>query len=321
MRAIVRTRYGSPDVLEIRDVEMPDVPDDAVLVHVRAASVNPLNWYEMTGTPLIGRPTFGFFKPKSERLGTDFAGTVETIGKDVTHVRPGDEVFGGRDGALAEYVSVRNAVARKPSNASFEEAAAVPIAALTALQGLRDKGGIRAGQQVLINGASGGVGTYAVQIAKAFGATVTAVCSTRNVETARSNGADRVVDYTREDFTDTDRRYDVMLDFAGSRRWRECRRVLTPDATVVVAGAPKGGRLFGPLRHMIPTRIAALRSSQSLVNFTAKLRREDLDVMRELMEAGKVRSVIDKRYDFAQTADAFRYLAEGHARGKVVVTM
>ena len=321
MRAIVHNRYGSPDVVELREIDKPDLADDSVLVRVRAASVNPADWYGMTGRPYVARALGGLRKPKSNGLGVDFAGTVEAVGRDVTHVRPGDEVFGGRSGALAEYVSVRDAVVPKPANITFDEAAAVPVAAITALQGLRDKGHLQPGQEVLINGASGGVGTFAVQIAKALGAEVTAVCSTRNVDLARSLGADHVVDYTREDFTRSDRRYDLILDIAGSRSWRECRRVLNPKGTFVIVGGPKTNRWLGPLSHFVKVRLASLGSSRKVVFFIAKLTRADMEVMRELLEAGTVKSVIDKRYELSDTADAFRYLGEGHAQGKIVVTV
>jgi len=321
MKAIVRNTYGSPDVLELQETEKPDLTDDGVLVRVRAASINPADWYGLTGTPYFARMFMGLRKPKSNRLGTDFAGTVEAVGRDVTHVRPGEEVFGARDGALAEYVCVRNAVAPKPANLTLEQAAAVPVAALTALQGLRDKGHIQPGQKVLINGASGGVGTFAVQIAKAFGAEVTGVCSSRNVDLVRSIGADHVIDYTREDFTRSDRRYDLMLDVAGSRSWSECRRVLNRKATLVVVGAPKGDRMFGPLGHIVRVRLAALFSSRKVVFFIAKMNRADTVVLRELLEAGKVTPVIDKRYELSEIADAFRYMGEGHAQGKVVITV
>lgn len=321
MKAIVCTKYGSPDVLKLQEIEKPDLADDGVLVRVRAASINPADWYAVTGTPYVARTEVGLLKPKSNRLGVDFAGTVEAVGRDVTQFRSGDEVFGGRSGAFAEYVCVRNAVAPKPANVTFEEAAAVPVAALTALQGLRDKGQIQSGQKVLINGASGGVGTFAVQIAKAFGAEVTGVCSTRNVDLVRSIGADHVIDYTREDFTRSDRRYDLMLDVAGSRSWSECRRVLNPQATLVIVGAPKGNRLIGPLGHIVKVRLAALRSSQKVVFFIAKFNKPDMVVLGELLEAGKVTPVIDRRYELSNIADAFRYMGEGHARGKVVITL
>jgi NADPH:quinone reductase-like Zn-dependent oxidoreductase len=263
----------------------------------------------------------GLFKSREHVLGVDFAGTVEAVGRDVTGFQPGDEVFGGRNGALAEYVSVRVGVAPKPANLTFEEAAAVPVAALTALQGLRDKGQVKPGQKVLVNGASGGVGTFAVQVAKALGAGVTGVCSTGNVDIARSLGADHVIDYTRDDFTRSDQRYDLMLDIAGSRSWRECRRVLEPDATLVVVGAPKGTRLLGPLGHIVKVRVAAVRSSRRVVFFLARFNKPDLAFLGELLEAGKVRPVIDRRYELGEVADALRYLGEGHAHGKIVITV
>jgi NADPH:quinone reductase-like Zn-dependent oxidoreductase len=321
MRAIVYRRYGSPDVLELQEIEKPELADDLVLVRVRAASINPADWYGVTGM-LAARPSTGLLRPKSDRTGIDFAGTVEAVGKDVTHVRAGDDVFGAKSGALAEYVTVRDAVVQKPANITFEEAAAVPVAAVTALQGLRDKGQVQAGQHVLINGASGGVGTFAVQIAKALGAEVTGVCSTGNVELVRSLGADHVVDYTCEDFTRGANRYDLLLDVAGSRSWSECRRVLKPHAKVVIVGAPKGNRVFGPLGHIVRLRVASLlRGSQKAVFFIAKTNRADMAVLRELLEAGKIKPVVDRSYPLADTADAFRYLGEGHARGKVVVTV
>ena len=320
MKAIVCSSYGRPDVLELAEVEKPALADDLVLVKVRAASVNPADWYGVAG-PLIVRPSTGLFKPRSDRTGIDFAGTVEAVGKDVTHVGPGDDVFGARSGALAEYVTVRDAVVAKPANITFEEAAAVPVAAITALQGLRDKGQLQAGQRVLINGASGGVGTFAIQIAKALGAEVTAVCSTRNVEQARSLGADHVIDYTREDFTRSDRLYDLLLDVAGSKSWSQLRRVLTPNAIVVIVGAQKR-KVFGPIGHIVRLRVTSLlRGSQKAVFFIAKTNRADMEILRELLETGKVKSVVDRKYELAKTADAFRYLGEGHARGKIIVTV
>ena len=321
MKAAVRDRYGPPEVIELREIDRPVAADNETLVRVRSASVNPADWYSVTGRPYIARGMGGILKPKSDKLGIDFAGTVEAVGRDVTHVRPGDEVFGGRSGALAEYVCVRDAVVPKPANLTFDEAAAVPVAAITALQGLRDKGGLQPGQKVLINGASGGVGTFAVQIAKALGAEVTGVCSTRNVDLVRSLGADHVIDYSHEDCTRSDQRYDLMLDIAGSRSWSECKRVLTPRATLVIVGAPKGNALIGPLGRIVKLRLRSLRSSRKVVFFIAKLNRPDLEILRELIEAGKVRSVIDRRYELSETADAFRYLGEGHAQGKIVVTM
>ena len=323
MRAVVRSRYGSPDVLELQEVEVPMLADDGVLVRVHAASVNRADWYALTGTPLVGRTGIGLLRPKDRGLGTDFAGTVDAVGKDVSQFRPGDEVFGGRDGAFAEYVSVREgrAIVSKPANVTFEEAAAVPVAALTALQGLRDKGQVQPGQKVLINGASGGVGTFAVQIAKALGAEVTGVCSTGNVDLVRSIGADHVIDYTREDFTLTDRRYDLLLDVAGSRPWSACRRVLNPQATLVIVGAPKGNRLVGPLSHIVKVKLAAFRSSQKVVFFIAKFDKTDMAVLADLLAARTVVPVIDRRYELAETADAFRYLGDGHARGKIVLAV
>jgi NADPH:quinone reductase-like Zn-dependent oxidoreductase len=323
MRTVVLDSFGSPDVLQLRELEKPTPADDEVLVRVRAASVNPADWYGIAGRPWIARPAVGLFKPKESRVGVDFAGTVEAVGKDVTQFQPGVDVFGGRTGAFAEYVCVREerAIVPKPAKATFEEAAAVPIAALTALQGLRDKGQLQPGQKVLINGASGGVGTYAVQIAKALGADVTGVCSTPNVDTARSLGADHVIDYTREDFTRSDQRYDLLLDIAGSRSWSECKRVLTPKATLVIVGAPKGTRLLGPLSHIIRLRLASVGSSRKVVFFIAKMDKADLEVLRELLESGKVTSVIDRRHELSEVGDALRYLGEGHARGKIVLTV
>jgi len=320
VKAVVCTTYGSPRVEEI---EKPAPNDDEVLVRVRASSVNPADWHTMTGTPYIARLTFGLRRPKEERLGTDFAGTVEAVGKDVTQFRPGDDVFGGRSGAFAEYVCVREdrAVVPKPANVTFEQVAAVPIAAITALQGLRDKGRIRPGHRVLINGASGGVGTFAVQIAKDFGAEVTAVCSTRNVETARSLGADHVVDYTQEDFTRSDRRYDLILDIAGNRPWSKTKRVLEPGATLVMVGGPKTNRMLGPLGRVLRMSLASLRGSRRAVFFIAKLNKADMVALQELLEAGKVTSVIDRRYELDEIADAFRYVAEGHAQGKIVLAV
>jgi NADPH:quinone reductase-like Zn-dependent oxidoreductase len=321
MKAIVRDTYGSPDVLELQEIEKPDLTDDGVLVRVHAASVNRGDWYTLKGM-FVARPAVGLRKPKSRLIGADFAGVVEAVGPDVTEFRPGDEVFGGRTGAFAEYVCARaRSVALKPAHLTFEEAAAVPVAALTALQGLRDRGHIQPGQKVLINGASGGVGTFAVQIAKALGAEVTAVCSTRNVDLVRSIGADRVVDYTREDFTRSDERYDLMFDNAGSKSWSECKRVLNPQATVVLVGGQMGNRVLGPLGHVIKMRVAAAFGKRKAVFFVAQFNSADMEVLRELLEAKKVTPVVDRRYEFSEVADAFRYMGEGHARGKVVVTV
>jgi NADPH:quinone reductase-like Zn-dependent oxidoreductase len=323
MKAIVHERYGRPDVLELRDVDLPTIEDHQVLLRVHASSVNPAEWYGVTG-PLFARAFGGGLrKPKSTTVGADVAGVVESVGKDVTEFQLGDEVFGTSGASWAEYAPAREVrLVRKPANVSFEEAAAVPIAGITALQALRDKGGVQPGQKVLINGASGGVGTYAVQLAKALGADVTAVCSTRNVELARSLGADRVVDYTKEDFTQLGERHDLMLDIAGSRPFGQFRRVLTPKATVVIVGAKfPSNKGVGPLSHVIGTRVASLGRSQTVKFFVAKINKEDLGFLGELLEAGKVRSVIDRRFELSETADALRYLGEGHARGKVIITM
>lgn len=321
MRAAVRNRYGGAGVIQTAQVERPSAPEDGVLVRVAAASVNRLDWYSLTGTPYVARPMFdGKRRPKSPLLGTDFAGTVEAVGSAVTDLEPGDEVYGGSDGAFAEYVAVGKGVALKPRSLSFEDTAAVPVAGITALQGLRDHGRVRPGQKVLINGASGGVGTFALQIAKALGADVTAVCSTPNVEQARALGADRVIDYTREDFTRSGERYDVLFDVAGSRSWRACRRVVARDGIVVLVGGPKGP-VLGPLGHIARGKLGALLSSQSAVFVIANLNRDDLGELRDLIERGDVTPVVERRYDFDEVADALRYVGEGHARGKVVISV
>ena len=322
MKAIVQDRFGSPEVLELREIDRPLVGDDDVLVRVQAASVNPADWYAMAGTPWVARLQMGLGRPKRNRVGLDLAGVVEAVGGNVGRFKPGDEVFGASTGTVAEYVAVpEDALVLKPANLSFEQAAAVPVAALTALQGLRDKGRLQPGQQVLINGASGGVGTFAVQIAKSFGAEVTGVCSTRNLDLVASLGADRVIDYTQDDFTRTDRRYDLLLDVAGSRPWSACRRVLTPQATLVMVGAPKGSRLLGPLGHILEVRLASLGASQKVGFFISKLRNQDLLVLQELLEAGTVTPVVERSYALSETADALRYLGTGHARGKLVIVV
>ena len=323
MKAIVHERYGMPDVLELRDIDLPAITDDQVLLRVHASSANPAEWYGVTGPYFARLFGSGLRAPKSTKVGADVAGVVESVGKDVTEFQPGDEVFGTSGGAWAEYAPAREVrLVRKPANVSFEEAAAVPIAAITALQALRDNGGVQPGQKVLINGASGGVGTYAVQLAKVLKADVTAVCSTRNVDLARSLGADRVVDYTKEDFTRLGERHDLMLDIAGSKPFRKFRRVLTPKATVVIVGAKfPSNKGLGPLTHIIGTRLGALGRSQTAKFFVAKINKEDLGFLGELLGAGKVRSVIDRRFELSETADALRYLGEGHARGKVIITM
>jgi len=314
VKAIVYERYGSPDVLELRDVEKPSVTDDGVLVRVRAASTNPYDWHFMRGKPYFARLMFGLFKPKAHGLGADLAGEVEAVGKDVTRFRPGDAVFGEAAGAFAEYTCVpEGTLALKPANLSFEQAAAVPMGGVTALQGLRDRGKIRAGQRVLILGASGGVGTFAVQIAKSFGAEVTGVCSTRNVERVRKIGADHVVDYTREDFTRSGARYDLLLDTIGNRSLRECRRVLQPKAVYVHVG--------GRMARVLALPIVSPFVSQTLVQLIAKRNKDDLEILSGLIEAGKITPVIDRTYPLSEVPTAIRYLEGGHARGKVVITV
>jgi NADPH:quinone reductase-like Zn-dependent oxidoreductase len=322
VKAIVYEKYGSPDVLKVEDVDKPVVPDDGVLVRVRAASVNPADWHFMRGEPYIARMAFGLVKPKQRFLGLDVAGQVEAVGKSVTQFHIGDEVFGAGNGAFAEYVSAREkTLVVKPARLTFEQAAAVPVAAITALQGLRDHGQIQPGDKVLINGASGGVGTFAVQIAKSFGAEVTGVCSTRNVDLVRSLGADRVIDYTQEDFTQGQERYDLMLDIAGSRPWSELKRVLDARATLVVIGGPSQNRWLGPVSHLLKVRLASAGGSRKVAFFVAAINKEVLLVLQELLEAGKVTPVIDRTYSLSETPEAVRYLEAGHARGKVVITM
>ena len=324
MKAIVYRDYGSPDVLRFEEIEDPTATNDEVLIRVGAASVNPYDWHFMTGTPFLARLGAGLRKPKNGRLGVDFAGTVEAVGKDVTRFEPGDEVFGTRNGAFAEYVCVPEArnVVPKPANVTFEQAAAVPMAGVTALQALRDKGRLQAGQKVLINGASGGVGTFAVQIARSFGAEVTGVCSTRNVDTVRSIGADHVVDYTQEDFTVDGRRYDLMLDIAGNRSWSECKRVLTDTATLVVVGGRKTNRWIGPLGDGLKKRFASLAGSRKVVSpFLASIKKDDLVALGELLEAGNVKPVIEQRYELSEVSDAVGYVGTGHAQGKIVISI
>jgi NADPH:quinone reductase-like Zn-dependent oxidoreductase len=320
MKAIVYRCYGSPDVLALEDVDRPAVADDEVLVRVRAASANPLDWHYMRGTPYIMRLDAGVGAPKVARLGVDFAGTVEAVGRSVKRFRPGDEVFGARNGAFAEYVAVREdrSLVAKPANVTFEHAASVPVAAVTALQALRDKGNIQAGQKVLINGASGGVGTFAVQIAKSFGAEVTGVCSTRNLELVRSIGADRVIDYTREDFTTSGERYDLILDMVGNHSLMRLRRVMAPDGTLVIVGG-KEGKWISPMDRPIKAFLLSPFVSQEMVMILAQLNQADLAFLANLMQSGKLTPVIDRRYALSETAEAIRYLEDGHARGKVLV--
>jgi len=319
MKAIVCHEYGSPDVLELRDVDKPVVNDDDVRVRVHAASVNPYDWHTLKGTPYLMR-IGALRRPKRTIPGIDLAGRVEAVGKNVTQFQPGEEVFGGAGGAFAEYVCVpEDRIVLKPANLTFEQAAAVPVAGFTALQGLRDKGQIQPGHRVLINGASGGVGTFAVQIAKSFGAEVTGVCSTRNVDRIRSIGADQVIDYTQDDFTRSGQRYDLLLDMVGSRSLSECRRALSPRAVYVSVGASMGDWV-GPLIHISKVLLASLFGSQKMVMMLARQSKKDLIVLQELLEAGKVTPVIDRRYELSEVPEALRYLGEGHAQGKIVIT-
>jgi len=326
MKAVVYCDYGVPN-LKLQEIEKPTPADDQLLIKVRAASVNPLDWHFIEGTPYIMRAMgVGMRKPKDTRLGVDFSGTVEAVGKNVTKFKLGDEVFGGRTGAFAEYVCVREAraVASKPASVTFEQAASVPIAGITALQGLRDKGKVQPGQKVLINGASGGVGTFAVQIAKSYGADVTGVCSTRNLDMVRSLGADHVIDYTKEDFTKGDQHYDVILDNVANHSLSECRRVLNPDGKYVLIGG--GGvnesRWLGPgLTHALKAMLLSKFVSQKMGMMLAELNHNDLAFLADLMQSGKVTPVIDRTYKLSDLADAIRYLEQGHARGKVVVTV
>ena len=323
MKAIVHRCYGSPDVIRLEDVPKPTAKDDEILVRVHAASVNPLDWHYLEGTPYMVRIDGGFGKPDNPRLGVDFAGTVEAAGKGVMRFKPGDEVFGGKFGALAEYVAVneKRAVALKPGNLSDAQAAAVAIAGITALQALRDQGHIRAGQSVLVNGASGGVGTFAVQIAKSFGATVTGVCSTRNVELVRSLGADYVIDYTQEDFTKGSQRYDLILDNVATRSLADYRRVLTPNGAYIMVGSTEIGHWFGWAVTPLEAWLLSPFTSQKLGMILAELNKDDLATLAALMESGKVTPVIDRTYKLSEAAEALRYLEKGHARGKVVVTV
>lgn len=333
MKAIRFRRYGSPDVLELQDVDEPTIKDDELLVRIRAACVNRYDWHLMTGVPYIGRVRTGLIKPKVGGLGADLAGRVESVGKAVTRFRPGDEVFGQVNGevpgqpllelgSFAEYVGVsEGSVAPRPANLTFEQAAAAPMAARTALQGLRDQGQIRPGQSVLINGASGGVGTFAVQIAKSFGVEVTGVCSTRNVEMVRSLGADEVIDYTRRDFTTVGHRYDLLMDNVGNHSPSECRRVLKPNGVYVASFGRPDHRWLGPLVQLVHTMALSQMASQRMVAFVSNRNEEALLDVKELLEAGEMTPVIDRAYPLAEVPDALRYLEDGHARGKIVVTV
>jgi NADPH:quinone reductase-like Zn-dependent oxidoreductase len=317
MKAIVYHEYGSPDVLQLKDVEKPAPRENEVLVKVRAASANPADWHTMRGAPFLARLVNGLLKPKHPRLGADLAGSVEAVGRNVTQFQVGDDVFGGMPlsemGSFAEFVCTNeDALALKPSKMTFEQAAAVPLAAFTALQGLRDKGRIRQGQKVLINGASGGVGTFAVQIAKSFGTEVTGVCSTRNLDMVRSIGADHVIDYTKEDFTKNGQRYDLIFDAVGNRSISDYKRALSPNGICSVAGFTTLSRLF---------QLMIFGNKQIGLMETAKGNKKDLILIKELLETGKVVPVIDRTYPLSEVPEAIRYLETGHARGKVVITI
>jgi NADPH:quinone reductase-like Zn-dependent oxidoreductase len=324
MKAIVNCEYGVEN-LQLRDIEKPTPTDNEVLVRVRAASINPVDGHLIRGSwPM--RPMTGLRKPKNTRFGTDFAGTVEAVGRNITNFKPGDEVFGAKNGAVADYICVKadRAIVMKPSNITFEQAGSVGVAGVTALQGLRDHGHIQAGQKVLINGASGGVGTFAVQIAKAFGAEVTGVCSTRNVDLVKSIGADHVIDYTKEEFTKTDQRYDMIYDLVGNHSFSERRKILAPNGICVLAGIGGAGfhpESWGRILGNFKTAFQSKFTSQKFVFYIAKLTKDDLDVLRDMMQSGKVSPVIDRTYKLERTADAVRYMEEGHARGKVVITI
>jgi NADPH:quinone reductase-like Zn-dependent oxidoreductase len=328
VKAIVQDRYGSPDVLTLREIDQPAAAHNEVLVRVHAAAVNARDWHVMRGDPyvarLLDRSMFGRKGPKVKIRGTDFAGRVEAVGRVVTRFRPGDEVYGEFDGAFAEYVSVPDEVVEpKPANLTFEQAAAVPLAGNTALMGVRDAAKLQPGQHILINGASGGVGTFAVQIAKAFGAEVTGVCSTRNADLVRSIGADHVIDYTREDFTRNGRRYDVVFDLVGNRSLTECRRALTPAGKLILSGGgvSEGGSFIGPIGLIVRAQLLSRFVRHRLITLTAKPSKENLATLRELVEAGKVTPVIDRTYPLDEAAEAIRYLEVDHARAKVVITV
>ena len=320
MKAIVYCDYGPPEILRLEDVARPSPSDNQVLLKVRAASVNPLDWHYMRGTPYIARLMgMGFRKPKATRLGVDVAGIVEAVGRNVTQFKPGDEVFGSAHGAFAEYaVASEKRLVRKPANLTFAEAAAVPVAAVTALQGLRDKGKLQRGQTVLINGASGGVGTFAVQIAKSLGARVTGVCSTRNVDMVRSLGAEQVIDYTKQDFTKLGQRYDLILDNVGNHSLSACRRAMNPRARYVMVGG-QPGRWIAPLDRALAATALSWVVSQDLSMMLATMTKEDLGILSELAQAGKITPVIDRTFPLSQLPEAVRYLETGHARGKVAI--
>jgi NADPH:quinone reductase-like Zn-dependent oxidoreductase len=323
MKAIVQEKYGSPDVLQLRDIDKPEISDDEVLVHVHAAGVGRDVWHVMTGLPYpIRLAGYGLRAPKNPVIGSDMAGVVEAVGKDVSRVRPGDEVFGIGKGSYAEYVCAQeDKLAPKPANLTFEQAAVVAIMGSAALQALRDHGKVRQGQEVLIIGASGGVGTYAVQIAKAFGAHVTGVCSTTKVEMVRSIGADHVIDYTQEDFAEGEERYELILDIGGNSSLSRLRHALAPRGTLVIVGGEGGGRWFGGIDRQLRAMILSRFVGQKLGTFISTQNHEDLLVLKGLIESGKVTPVIDRTYPLSEVPEAMRYLEEGHARGKVVITV
>lgn len=319
MKAILAREYGAPDRLRLENVDTPVPNDDEVLIRVRAAGLNALDYYMFAGTFMLLRPFFGLRRPKDPRVGADVAGIVEAVGRNVTSFKRNDEVFGVARGSLAEFVCApATKIALRTSAATFEQAAAMPVAALTALQGLRDKAHLQPGQKVLINGAAGGIGTYAIQIAKWMGAEVTGVCSTRNVELVRSLGAGKVFDYTREDFTKSEERYDVFADIIGNRSLSDCRRVMTPKGTFLNVGVRDSRRLIPRLAAIL---VSSPFVSQNLGLFMARMTPEDLKVLNELFESGQLTSVIDRTYPLSEAGEALSYLKEGHARGKVVITM
>jgi NADPH:quinone reductase-like Zn-dependent oxidoreductase len=321
LKAIVYHEYGSPDVLKCEEIDKPAAGDDEILIRVRAASANPREWHFMRGQPYMIRIMSGFGKPKITRLGVDLSGEVEAVGRNVTQFHPGDEVFGAKLGALAEYVcGGENHFVLKPANLTFEQAAAMPTAGLTALQALR-KGRIQPGQRVLINGAAGGVGTFAVQIAKSFGADVTAVCSTKSVDLVRSIGADHVIDYTREDFTESDQRYDLIVDCVSNHSLSACRRVTSPRGTYILVGGTGGGRWMGPMTNGLKAVLLSRFVSQNLLMFLTSPSKADLVTLKELAETRKVTPVIDRTYALNAVPEAIRYLEQGHARGKVVIAL
>ena len=322
IRAVVYCEFGPPEVLAIESVEKPVPGDDQVLVRVRATAINPVDWHFMRGTPYIGRMGMGLRVPEVTRLGVDYSGVVEAVGRNVTQFKPGDEVFGGRNGALAEYITGRadRAMVLKPANITFEQAAGVSVAGITALQALRDKGRIKAGQRVLINGASGGVGTFAVQIAKSFGAHVTGVSSTRNVELVRSLGADTVIDYTKDDFTAGSEPYDLIIDNVANHSLSKMRRVLKPEGTYIMVGGPSG-RWIDPLPRAAYATVMSRFVDQDMHFFISQLNKEDLTLLADLMAAGKVKPVVDRQYPLDSIRPAMTYLETGRARGKVVIMM